>query len=127
MKSRATSGTEPHILGGIEVDLVVGGKKVGEVLAQDVGVTIDYSFVPGYPTVIARDPMDSEQGCPDEVDIKAVRPALQVFLECEETGAALVLNAGSDARPFLTRDQIDELEDVIAERVRRHAEQGVEP
>lgn len=131
MKLRTSHSTIPFLIEEVAISLVIGGgeklidgKKVfvGQQAAtawlRELPVTVDFSYIPGWPATTNRDPDECEEGAAPEIAIKAVTPTLQAFMEVgnaedEHAGAALVLDAGKCIQYLLTADQREAIETAI--------------
>jgi hypothetical protein len=127
MKLRTTHSTIPYLLEEVEIELHAGGAHIGNAIQKEIPVTVDFSYTPGYPARITADPFDSEPGCDPEIEVNAVLPTLQAFLEVTDedrpAGAALVLDAGMCIKYLLTKEQIEAIETAIDS----YMTEGVEP
>lgn len=125
MKLRTSSGAEPMILDLLSVEMHVGGKKVFTAETCDVGVTVEFGYTPGHPGRTWGRMEDAEEPIPAEIEIRAVRPALQVFIDTGEY-AQIVLDAGADIRDLMTSDQLDDIEAELDKRIERKELESVD-
>jgi hypothetical protein len=117
MKHRTSHGTIPYLLEEVEIELHAGGKQIAVAFQREIPVTVDFSYIPGWPAITNRDPMECEEGAGPEIEIISVMPTLQAFIEVtdedEKVQAALVLDVGRSLLWMLTDDQIESIEAAI--------------
>lgn len=117
MKHRTAHSTIPFLLEEVEIEIHAGGKQCATAWHRQIPVTVDFSYIPGWAAITNRDPDDCDPGAAPEIEIKAVTPTLQAFMEVTDedsaAGAALVLDAGKCIKYLLTDDQTEAIEAAI--------------